>query len=115
MGVVSCRGRGWESDKRGKLGSLSHVGVTAPKEVGGAFDDVGDGGDDGYLHDWNSGGGGGSGGVDDGGGGSRPRGHLMSRLGWRLLSITLSNKSIVSKTKVMNVSWNSQSYLCCSS
>ena len=50
MGVVSCRGRGWESDKRGKLGSSSHVGVTAPKEVGGAFDDVGDGGDDGYLH-----------------------------------------------------------------
>ena len=65
--MVSCREHGWESDKRGKLGSLSHVGVTAPEEVGGAFDDVGDGGgggdggDDGYLPDWNSGGGGDSG------------------------------------------------------
>ena len=93
--MVGCRGRDWESDKKGKLGSLSHVGVTAPEEVGGAFDDVGDGGgggggggDDGYLHDWNSGGGGGSGGVDDGGGdslhdppGTQPIGHLMRRGG----------------------------------
>ena len=77
---MSCRGRGWESDKRGKLGSSSHVGVTAPKEVGGAFDDVGDGGDDGYLHDWNSGGGGGSGGVDDGGSNSCSARHTAKRV-----------------------------------